>query len=43
MGGKYIFSAAYIDNAESQGLKLLNEEPISTDKSYYQIYIYEAQ
>lgn len=40
MGGDYILSAAYINNAEEQGLTLLNEEPFETDKSYYKIYIY---
>lgn len=43
MGGRYIFSAAYIDNAAELGLKQLNQEPIQTDKSYYQLYIYEAE
>ena len=41
MGGRYLLSAAYISNAEGQGLTLLNETPFETDGSYYAIYIYE--
>ena len=41
LGGTYVFSAAYIENAEKTGLKLLREEPFSNDDSYYQIYVYE--
>lgn len=41
MGGKYLFSAAYIANAEEQGLTLLREEPFETEDSYYKIYVYE--
>ncbi|MCI9191072.1 MAG: hypothetical protein HFH84_15995 [Lachnospiraceae bacterium] len=41
MGGRYLLSAAYISNAEEQGLTLLNETPFETDGSYYAIYIYE--
>lgn len=40
LGGTYVFSAAYIENAECTGLKLLREEPFSTEDSYYQIYVY---
>lgn len=40
MGGRYVFSAAYIDGAEDTGLKLLREEPFETEDSYYKIYIY---
>lgn len=40
LGGTYVFSAAYIENAEQTGLKLLREEPFSTEDSYYQIYVY---
>ena len=43
MGGKYIFSAAYIMNAEEQGLVLLREQPFETEGSYYAIYVYEAK
>ena len=42
LGGKYLFSAAYIDGAEDEGLTLLTDEPIETDTSYYKLYIYEV-
>ena len=41
LGGKYVFSAGYIDNAENTGLKLACEQPFETAESYYRIYIYE--
>ncbi|MCM1056174.1 MAG: DUF6044 family protein [Firmicutes bacterium] len=41
MGGRYLLSAAWIQNAEAQGLTLLNETPFETDDSYYYIYVYE--
>lgn len=41
MGGRYLLSAAWIQNAEEQGLSLLNETPFETNDSYYYIYIYE--
>lgn len=41
MGGRYLLSAAYIANAETQGLTLLREEPFETENSYYQIFVYE--
>ncbi len=41
LGGKYLFSAAYIQDSEGQGLTLLREEAFSTPESYYQIYVYE--
>ena len=40
LGGTYVFSAAYIDQAEQTGLTLLREEPFETEGSYYKIYIY---
>lgn len=40
LGGTYVFSAAYIENAEETGLVLLREEPFATGESYYQIYLY---
>lgn len=40
LGGDYLLSAAYIANAEEQGLVLLNETPLETEDSYYRIYIY---
>ena len=42
LGGDYLLSAAYIANAEEQGLTLVNETPLETEDSYYQIYIYEV-
>ena len=43
LGCDYIFSAAYIENAEEAGLKLLREEPFQTPDSYYGIYLYKIQ
>lgn len=43
LGGRYLFSAAYILNAEDQGLLLLREEPFETEDSYYRIFVYEVQ
>lgn len=40
LGGKYVFSAAYIDKPERTGLRLLREEPFETPGSYYKIYVY---
>ncbi len=40
LGGEYIISAAYIVNAEEQGLVLLREEPFETKESYYRIFLY---
>lgn len=42
MGGRYLLSAAFIQNAEDQGLMLLNETPFETTDSYYCIYVYEV-
>lgn len=42
MGGNYLFSAAYIANAEEQGLVLMREEPFETADSYYRIFVYEV-
>lgn len=42
LGGRYLLSAAYIQNAEEQGLLLLNETPFETLDSYYRIFIYEV-
>lgn len=42
LGGDYLLSAAYIANAEEQGLVLINEDPLETGDSYYRIYIYEV-
>lgn len=41
MGCCYLFSAAYIQNAEAQGFGLLNTVPFETEDSYYRIYVYE--
>ncbi len=43
MGGEYLLSAAYIQNAESQGLTLVREEPFETPESYYRIFLYQVQ
>lgn len=40
MGGKYVLSAAYIQNAGDLGLELMREEPFETQDSYYKIYLY---
>ncbi len=40
MGCDWLLSAAYIQNAESQGLVLMREEPFETEDSYYAIYVY---
>lgn len=37
---KYIFSAAYLMNAEEKGLSLLRETPFETEDSWYHIYVY---
>lgn len=42
MGGRYIFSALPIDNAEELKLALLREEPFETETSYYSIWVYEV-
>ena len=43
MGGKYILSAAYIANAEEQGLNLMRQEPFETQDSYYRIFLYRVE
>lgn len=40
MGGEYLFSAAYIANAQELGLTLLREEAFETGESYYRIFLY---
>lgn len=42
MGCDWLLSAAYILNAESQGLELMNEAPFETEGSYYGIYVYKV-
>ncbi|MCM1111673.1 MAG: DUF6044 family protein [Muribaculum sp.] len=42
LGGRYLFSAAYVANAEDLGLVLLREEPFETAESYYRIFLYEV-
>lgn len=42
LGGRYLLSAAYILNPEETGLALLVPEPIQTQDSYYQLYLYEV-
>lgn len=41
MGCEYIISASYILDAEDMGLRLLNEEPIQTEDSWYRLYVYQ--
>lgn len=43
LGGNYLFSAAYIANAQEQGLQLMREEPFETEESYYRIYVYRVK
>ena len=38
----YLFSAVYIENAESQGLALMRELPFETEESYYRIFLYQV-
>lgn len=40
MGGRYIFSALPIENAEDMNLVLLRDEPFETETSYYSIWLY---
>lgn len=40
---QYIFSAAYIMNAEETGLSLLQDAPFETEKSWYHIYVYTVR
>ncbi len=40
MDCQYIFSAAYLMNAEEMGLSLLQDAPFETDDSWYHIYVY---
>jgi len=42
LGGDYLFSAAYIANAEELGLTLPREKPFETNESYYRIFVYEV-
>ncbi len=43
LNGRFLLSAAYILNAEEQGLKLVREEPFETENSYYRIFLYEVE
>lgn len=40
---QYVFSAAYLMNAEEKGLSLLREAPFETEKSWYHIYVYVVE
>ena len=40
---QYVFSAAYLMDAEEKGLSLLREQPFETDGSWYHIYVYEVR
>ncbi|MCR5032374.1 MAG: DUF6044 family protein [Lachnospiraceae bacterium] len=42
MGCEYILSAAYLLNWEEQPLQLLNTEPIQTEGSWYQLWVYKV-
>lgn len=41
MGCHYLISASYLLDSEELGLKLLNEEPIQTEGSWYRLWVYE--
>lgn len=43
MGGKYVLSAAYVENGSESGLALVREEAFETPESYYRIYLYEIR
>lgn len=40
---QYVFSAAYLMNAEENGLSLLRENPFETEGSWYHIYVYQVE
>lgn len=40
---QYIFSAAYLMDADKKGLILLREAPFETEGSWYHIYVYEVR
>lgn len=40
---QYVFSAAYLMDAEQKGLSLLREAPFESDGSWYHIYVYEVE
>lgn len=40
---QYVFSAAYLMNAEENGLTLLRDEPFETQDSWYHIYVYTVE
>lgn len=40
---QYVFSAAYLMNAEENGLTLLRDEPFETPDSWYHIYVYTVE
>lgn len=39
---QYVFSAAFLMNAEEKGLSLLRETPFETENSWYHIYVYKV-
>lgn len=43
LGATYLFSAAYIENAQEQGLQPMRDEPFETEESYYRIYVYRVK
>lgn len=40
---QYVFSAAYLMDAQEKGLSLLREAPFETEGSWYHIYVYEVR
>lgn len=43
LGGEYIISAIYLQDSENKGLKLLNEDPIQSQDSWYRLWVYEIR
>ncbi len=43
LGCDYIISATYLVDADQKGFRLLNEEPIQTDESWYRLWVYEIR
>ncbi len=43
MGCEYIISASYIVKPDEIGVKLLNEEPIMTEESWYRLWVYQIE
>lgn len=43
LGGNYVISASYLIDGDKNGLRLLNEEPIQTEDSWYRLWVYEIK